>query len=172
MQLSNITYATLNDAAEIVALVNSAYRGDEAKLGWTTEADLLSGQRIDLSMLTEQFNKQGAVILKYCNEANKIIGCVALHPEDNNLYLGMLSVSPLLQAKGIGKQLLAASEQYAKENNYDAIVMTVISVREELITWYERHGYNATGESRHFHAGEEFGIPKQPLILIVMKKML
>jgi ribosomal protein S18 acetylase RimI-like enzyme len=172
MQLSSITHATLHDAAEIVALVNSAYRGEEAKKGWTTEADLLSGQRIDQSMLTEQFNKPGAVILKYCNAANKIVGCVALEPEDNNLYLGMFSVSPAEQAKGIGKQLLAASEQYAKNNNYQAIVMTVISVREELIAWYQRHGYTPTGEIKPFHAGEEFGIAKQPLVLNVLKKTI
>jgi ribosomal protein S18 acetylase RimI-like enzyme len=82
----------------------------------------------------------------------------------------MLTVSPGLQAKGIGKQLLAASEIYAVQQDCSIITMTVISVREELIAWYKRHGYRATGETRPFPKGPEFGIPKQELEFIVLEK--
>ncbi|OIR05744.1 acetyltransferase (GNAT) family protein [mine drainage metagenome] len=82
----------------------------------------------------------------------------------------MLTVSPQLQANGIGKLLLAASENYAKENNFDSIIMTVISVREELIAWYERRGYINTGKTKPFPNDPNFGIPKQELKFIVMEK--
>src|SRR4051794_13241714 len=35
------------DLGAIVALVESAYRGESSRAGWTTEADLLDGQRTD-----------------------------------------------------------------------------------------------------------------------------
>ncbi|MBV9988450.1 MAG: GNAT family N-acetyltransferase, partial [Chitinophagaceae bacterium] len=87
-------------------------------------------------------------------------------------YLGMLTVSPALQAKGIGKQLLKAAETYAEAHGCTAITMTVISVRHELIAWYERHGYRFTGERKPFPADAAFGLPKQDLEFIVMEKPL
>ena len=84
----------------------------------------------------------------------------------------MLTVSPLLQNKGIGKKLLFASEDYAKQQNCSAVEMTVISARNEIIEWYKRHGYFETGETRPFPTDPEFGLPKQPLEFIVMEKQL
>ncbi|MEK7199822.1 MAG: GNAT family N-acetyltransferase, partial [Bacteroidota bacterium] len=87
-------------------------------------------------------------------------------------YLGMLTVNPLLQAQGIGKQLLLAAEAYARQNNCNGITMTVIAVRHELIAWYERHGYRPTGETEPFPADPVFGLPKQVLYFIVMEKAI
>lgn len=42
-----VTVATLADVDELVSLAQSAYRGQGSKQGWTTEADLLDGQRTD-----------------------------------------------------------------------------------------------------------------------------
>ena len=91
---------------------------------------------------------------------------------EKGLYLGMLTVSPLQQASGIGKQLLAAAEVYAKEKNYPKVFMNVISVRYELISWYERHGYHNTGETKPFPADDRFGIPSRPLEFIIMEKLI
>ena len=55
--------ATTADAPALVALVNSAYRGDSSKAGWTTEADLLGGQRVDVEGLTETIARPSNVIL-------------------------------------------------------------------------------------------------------------
>ena len=84
----------------------------------------------------------------------------------------MLTVAPQLQANGIGKLLLTAAENYAKENNFESIIMTVISVRTELIAWYERRGYLNTGQTKPFPNDANFGIPKQELKFIVMEKKL
>lgn len=166
----NISKAISRDIPQLVTLINSAYRGESSKKGWTTEAHLLDGIRTDAGSLEQIMNKENAVMLKFLNEYNVIQGCVYLEKKGNKMYVGMLTVSPLLQAKGIGKKLLSAAEKYAHEQNCFTMQMTVISVREELIKWYERHGYYKTGEVQSFPADEKFGIQKQPLELMVMEK--
>ena len=100
-----VTLATEKDIPELNSLINSAYRGDSSKQGWTTEADLLGGIRTDEKALKEMMQQKNSFILKY-EEENKILACVYLKKENNKLYLGMLTVSPQLQNKGIGKILL------------------------------------------------------------------
>ena len=168
----NISPATTDDIDKLVLLVNSAYRGESSTKGWTTEASLLDGIRTNSASLQQQMNNPGAVILKYTGEGGNIIGCVYLEKKADKLYLGMLTVSPLLQAKGTGRQLLAAAELYGIQQGCKAVTMTVISVRHELIAWYERNGYHNTGETQPFPTGPEFGIPKQELVFIVMEKTL
>ncbi len=167
-----ISYAAINDIPELVSLINSAYRGDASKKGWTTEADLLGGVRTDEEMLTDMMQKKGSVILKYSDAANTIVGCVYLQQRDAKLYLGMLTVSPDIQSRGIGKQLLAAATEYALQQHCGAIFMTVISLRIELIAWYERHGYKKTGEMRPFPSDTKFGVARQPLEFAVLEKSL
>ncbi|GEO08926.1 GNAT family N-acetyltransferase [Segetibacter aerophilus] len=167
-----ILQAELTDVAAICALVNSAYRGDTSRKGWTTEADLLDGIRIDEQMLEDYIEHKNSCILKCVDDANAIIGCVYLKQEREHLYLGMLTVLPELQAKGIGKLLLRASEERARQKGCKSIVMTVITSRTELIEWYKRHGYKETGEKQPFPKSERFGKPKQPLEFLVMEKSL
>ena len=151
-------------------LVNSAYRGDSSRAGWTTEADLLDGIRTDEPSLLAMIEKPHATVLVYRKEERTITGCVYLEQMGTLIYLGMLTVSPLLQSKGIGKQLLRAAEDFTHSKGCTAIQMTVISVRKELIAWYERHGYAKTGETQPFPTEERFGIPRQRLEFVVMRK--
>jgi len=166
----NLAKATLQDIPQLVILINSAYRGDSSKKGWTTEADLLDGVRTDTNSLEQMISKKEAVILQSFNENNKLRGCVYLEKRGTKMYLGMLTVSPLEQTKGIGKKLLNEAEKYAAGQNCSIIEMTVISVRTELIEWYKKHGYKDTGEKKPFPRDVKFGIPKQPLEFIVMQK--
>jgi len=166
-----ISPAHIKDIPDLVALINSAYRGEASKKGWTTEADLLKGElRTDIPTLTEIMNRLHAVILKYTSTEGSITGSVFLEKQERGLYLGMLSVSPLQQAGGVGKQLMKVAEQYAKENNCPCIFMNVISVRHELIAWYERLGYQKTGETKPLPTDTKFGVPTQPLEFIIMEK--
>jgi ribosomal protein S18 acetylase RimI-like enzyme len=167
-----ITKASITDVPELNLLVNSAYRGEESKKGWTTETDLIDGIRIDEAMLIEYLNNDAISILKYTNSENIITGCVYLEVKGSKLYLGMFSVSPLLQGKGVGRALLEAAENLAVQLNCHTITMTVISTRTELINWYERRGYSFTGETQPFHDHGRFGSPKQPIELIVMEKTI
>jgi N-acetylglutamate synthase-like GNAT family acetyltransferase len=165
-----ITKATIADAPELTRLVNSGYRGESSKKGWTTEANLLDGIRIDESTMIKYFQDPYITILKYVNDEGEIIGCVYLEVKDSKLYLGMLTVSPTVQANGIGRQLLHEAEVVATELNCTTIHMTVITSRHELIQWYERRGYKATGEILPFHEGTRFGIPNQKIELAVFEK--
>lgn len=165
-----INKATRKDIPQLVSLINGAYRGEGAKKGWTTEADLLDGIRTDAASLEEMIKKNNAVILQSLNENNELQGCVYLEKMESKMYLGMLTVAPLLQSKGIGKQLLLAAEKYASEQKCVAIEMNVISVRKELIAWYEKYKYYTTGYTKPFPDNVKFGIPKQPLEFIVMRK--
>jgi ribosomal protein S18 acetylase RimI-like enzyme len=169
----SISAATLQDVPALETLVNSGYRGEASKKGWTTEADLLLGEaRTDAANITEMIEDDTAVILKHTDPAGKITGCVYLQKQEKGLYLGMLTVSPGLQGGGLGKQLLAAAQQYAMAHHCPCIFMSVISVRHELIAWYQRHGYAKTGETKPFMVDERYGKPTQPLEFIIMEKKL
>ena len=164
--------ATIQDSSQIADLVNSAYRGDSSKKGWTTEADLLGGQRTDAQKIQEMIESPTAQIELAIDST--ILGCVYLNTEkDQTLYLGMLTVNPELQTKGLGKLLLNRVEEIAQEKNCTTIRMTVISVRKELISFYERRGFVLTGEKEPFPEGDpRFGIPQMKLEFVVMAKTL
>lgn len=170
----NISKATLEDVKDLEKLVNSAYRGEESKKGWTTEAEILGGIRVDEKALTELLEKTKVTILKLSDLNDSIIGTVCLEVKSHELYLGMFAVSPLKQGNGMGKALLVAAENHALQNNCAKIVISVISSRVELIAWYSRHGYVHTGNSIGFEEIEgRFGEPKVSAIsLIEMEKVL
>ncbi|MEO5890081.1 MAG: GNAT family N-acetyltransferase [Ferruginibacter sp.] len=161
-----------NDTEELISLVNSAYRGESSKKGWTTEADLLDGIRTNEKAIQAQIDQPGAVMLTAKDETGRMVGCVYLLKQTHRLYLGMLTVAPDIQAKGIGKQLLIAAENYGRQINCTSIIMTVIDIRHELIDWYKRKGYHDTGEIKPFPSDPSFGIPKQPLQFTVLEKKL
>lgn len=165
--------ATFDDIPILAKLVNSAYRGDSSRKGWTTEADLLEGLRTDEQDLKELMGETGSIILKCLNEYGIICGSVYLQPKGQRIYLGMLTVDPELQGSGIGKLLLQSSEVYARERGFTSIIMTVISVRSELINWYKRHGYLETGKRKPFPTDKpSFGKPLQPLEMLVLEKTI
>ncbi len=169
----SISIADEKDISILVSLMDSAYRGEDSKRGWTSEADLFIGdKRTDKATVTKSLNRPGAIFLKYTNDEGNVEGCVYLHKKESRLYLGMFSVSPSAQGKGIGKKLLAAADQYAKERNCSSIYMTVITVRTELIAWYEKNGYKKTGETVPFPVDERYGIPTQPLEMLVLEKLI
>ncbi len=171
---SKLKKATTTDLPELTQLINSAYRGDSSRKGWTTEADLLGGIRTSEESLAETIAKPGASILLHRDDAtDALIGCVYLEQKADLMYLGMLTVSPEIQAQGIGRKLLQEAEAYARTLGCQAVEMTVISQRAELIAWYERRGYALTGETRPFPMGDErFGQPKTDLEFVVMRKAL
>ncbi|AOW10453.1 GNAT family N-acetyltransferase [Flavobacterium gilvum] len=167
-----ITTAVLDDVSALEKLVNSAYRGETSKQGWTTEANLLQGKRIDTHELSALFQNKENTILKFTKD-NTIVGCVLLVNKGDKIYLGMLTVSPNLQNSGIGKQLLKAAETHALELNINKIVMTVISIREELIAWYNRHGFADTGDREPFPLNDTDAIiAEKPLEFVVLEKIV
>tara|TARA_R110000850_G_scaffold55459_4_gene131206 strand:- start:12056 stop:12574 length:519 start_codon:yes stop_codon:yes gene_type:complete len=154
--------ATIEDIESLHMLIESAYRGDGARRGWTHEADLLGGQRTDPQSLAAILADPDQRILLAESEGH-LQGCVQLSRVDGTVaYLGLLTVDPALQAAGLGKRLLTHGEAYVREHWRSQIMeMTVIRQRTELIAYYERRGYVRTGEYRPFpHGDPRFGLPK------------
>jgi ribosomal protein S18 acetylase RimI-like enzyme len=151
-----------SDIEAIVALVEGSYRGDGSRAGWTTEADLLSGMRIDAQRVREDLERKCSLVL-LGERDGQLLACANVCLEDGAGYFGMFSVLPSMQGGGLGKQLLAEAERIAREEwNLPVMRMTVIDVRDELIAFYERRGYHRTGIHKPFPYGEaRFGIPKR-----------
>ena len=154
--------ATPADIDTLVDLVESAYRGDVSKQGWTTEADLLGGRRTGADDISACIARPQSVILM-AERGDELLGCAHVAIEDGAGYFGMFSVSPTLQGGGIGKLLLIEAERVVREDwGLGAMRMTVIDVRDELIAFYERRGYRRTGIHKPFPYGDErFGQPKR-----------
>jgi ribosomal protein S18 acetylase RimI-like enzyme len=159
------------DAGQLAELVNSAYRGESSRQGWTNEAELLDGERIDENELFALLHNPFITILKY-QPRDMILGCVQLEQKEDILYIGMLTVSPALQTQGIGKRLLKAAEDHAKQQGYTMAMMTVITVRVELIRFYERQGYVNTGYKQAFPKQANVGMPKMHLELVTLTKAI
>ena len=162
------------DTAAIVALVESAYRGDASRAGWTTEADFLEGQRIDAEGVLAAIGKADSVILLAESEG-VLQACCHLEKTGKACYFGMFSVRPKQQGSGIGKRLMAEAERYAGVHwQCDRMEMTVIDIRDELIAFYLRRGYRRTGVKKPFPYGDaRFGIPlRDDLRFEILEKSL
>lgn len=162
--------ATHADVDAIVALTESAYRGDASRVGWTTEADLLDGQRTDAREVAGLVERADVRVLLAEADAHSEAGplaCCVLErlaaPYAGDAYFGMFSVRPAAQGHGTGRALLAEGERVARgEWDCRHMRMTVIDVRTELIAWYERRGYRRTGEYKPFPYGDaRFGVPRR-----------
>lgn len=168
-----VSRAILSDLPNICILVNNAYRGEEAKKGWTFESDLIEGdKRTDEDDLFLLFSNEKAVFLTAKNDNELIIGSVYLEAKNENLYMGMLSVEPTLQGKGIGKLLVSNAIQYGQSLGLKKIQIQVIHLRQELILWYEKLGFIISDKILPFEVPLEFGKPKVPLHFIEMNLTL
>lgn len=149
------------DVDAIVVLVNSAYRGMSSRAGWTTEADLLDGQRTDAEEVAHLIGADDSLIL-LCLRDDEIIGSVHLEKVDaTTAYMGMLVIRPVLQGQGLGKRFVRAAEAAARtEWGTARMQIQVITLRHELIAYYQRLGYRRTGEIRPFPADPRYGIPR------------
>ena len=160
-------------AAQASALINSAFRGDKGKQGWTTDFDLLDGKRITPELFIESLSPTSIVLL--FGEENNPISSVNIEKLERDAYIGLFAVSPLFQNTGIGKRVLKIAEEYAiKTWGMEYVKITVVAQRTELISFYERRGYINTGETSAFPYGDEqFGIPKRDdLSFVYLKKKL
>ena len=164
--------ATPTDASHLARHVNAAYRGDPARQGWTTESDLLDGQRIDEAGVADMLALPGATMLLALDANGGLLGSFHAQVKGPVVYLSMLAVTPTLQTQGVGKFLLEAAEDYGRQHGCTLSHMTVISVRAELIAYYERRGYHLTGATEPFPTDPRYGLPKQPLVLLVLEKAL
>ncbi|GAA1518768.1 GNAT family N-acetyltransferase [Streptomyces albidochromogenes] len=161
---SELTFrdATEADADALVALIESAYRGDASRAGWTTEADILQGQRTDPEGVLDVIKSPDSRLLTVERDG-ELVACCQLEHRGAAAYFGMFAVRPALQGAGLGKVIIAEAERTVREEwGAREMHMTVISVRDDLIAWYERRGYRRTGRMTPFPYGDErFGVPQR-----------
>ena len=163
-QPESLTYrtASADDVQAIVALVQSAYRGEASRAGWTTEADLLDGQRTDVGEVAALIGAPVSRIL-LCEQGGVLLASAHLEKHDASCHFGMFAVRPDRQGGGLGQAMLAEAERIARDEwGCREMQMTVITLRTELIAWYERRGYRRTGVFKSFPYGDaRFGLPKR-----------
>jgi ribosomal protein S18 acetylase RimI-like enzyme len=173
MMAHSVTKAEKHDAGQIADLVNSAYRGEYSRQGWTTEADLLAGRRTETDEIEQLIATDDSMFL-LCKAEAQLIGSVHLQKQPDQVDLGMLAVSPPLQGRGIGRQLLLAAEQAVQQDwAANRLVMSVIESRSELIAFYERNGYRRIGINKAFPLKPELWTPKvADLRMEILEKIL
>ncbi len=167
------------DLDDVVELVNLSYRGASAQAGWTHEHDWIAGPRTTREGLERELSASGdAVIFGQRDDGGVLRACVLLDlsrggPERTG-YIGMLTVRPDLQDAGLGRRMLAYAEDAARARGARRARMTVLSIRDSLIAWYERRGYARTGETQPFpYDDQRFGAPRRAdLEFIVLDKPL
>ena len=181
-------FAHAGDVPAILALVESAYRGESSRAGWTTQADLLDGQRTDADAISAVLTGQSSDVL-VAEADGQLVGCCQLEPPrppptsatlsnpplTAEAYFGMFAVRPGGQGQGWGGQILAEAERLARDEwSASTMVLSVLAQRPDLIAWYERRGYRRTGETRPFpYDNERFGVPKRPdLSFVILAKPL
>jgi GNAT superfamily N-acetyltransferase len=159
------------DVGSLVALIQSAYRGEVSRAGWTTEADLLEGQRTDRAAVTELV-AAGSLLLAV--DGSTLLGCCQLERRGAVAYFGTFAVQPAVLGAGIGSALLAEAERRARTWDCGTVEMTVLAQRADLIPYYERRGYLRTGEERPFPYGDDrYGVPQRDdLVFTVLAKQL
>ncbi|MGC4067489.1 MAG: GNAT family N-acetyltransferase [Polyangiaceae bacterium] len=169
----SVREATLADVSSVVALVESAYRGESSCRGWTTEAGLLDGQRTDELEIRDLITDANSQLLLAFDDA-RLVGSVLLRNQDGTGYVGMFAIAPEEQGRGLGKWLLERAEDVFRSRAVRFVTMTVIKQRSELIEWYGRRGYVATGRRLPFpYDDPRFGLPKRPdLEFVELKKDL
>lgn len=150
------------DAKAIVDLVTAAYRGESSRRGWTTEADLLDGQRTDVDEVGVALAEPDSEIL-VAEADGQIVGCINIdHGDGVTAHFGMFAVDPTRQSDGIGGRLLDAAEDLARGWGCEQLALEVLQQRAELQAWYRRRGYVPTGASKPFPYGDErFGVPRR-----------
>jgi GNAT superfamily N-acetyltransferase len=161
--------ATIADVPALRVLVERAYRGDSARLGWTHEADLLDDERTSDADLAASIDDAATRVVLAQQDDGALIGTVTVCDRGNSrAYLGMLCVDPALQAAGLGRALIAAAECTARDAfGARLLEMTVIDCRQELIAWYTRCGYVWSGETRPFPAHGD-----HPFAMAVLERVL
>ncbi len=161
------------DAEQMTSLINSAYRGELSRKGWTTEADLLDGRRTDIEEILNLMADDNSIFI-LCKQNSELQASVHLQNTGEGVHIGMLAVNPMLQGLGIGKALLQTAEVVAQQTwSANRFVMEVISCRHDLIAFYERHGYRRTGISKVFPVNPSLWTPKvSDLQLVLLEKIL
>ncbi|AVN21790.1 GNAT family N-acetyltransferase [Acinetobacter pittii] len=169
----NFRLAQFSDIPQLVALINKSYREQQDR-SWTTELDWVEGQRITEFQLEEQLQLRNLTLLVAETSASKLIACIGLTFENNQVEIGTFCTDPQVQNMRVGRSVLEYAEQYALKEvpHLTSALMYVLDIRSELIAYYERRGYMKTGNKQPYPVEANVGVPRIPIKLVEMKKDL
>lgn len=162
------TEAQQNQIDVLVELVNQAYRPDEAEQSWSNEAHLVKGNRISQQQMQALWTDHSTLLILKSMQMDtakkrlveKILGCVYIEYQDTAAYIGMLTIAITYQNQGLGHLMLGQAEQHIKKRAaIKTIQMSVLSGRPELLAFYQRRGYQLTGESSAYPVDADVGQP-------------
>src|SRR5258707_15887754 len=100
----------------ITALINLAFQ---------VEKFFIDGDRIDSDQVSELFKKGWFLVI---DGEDALAGCVYVEPRGSRAYLGLLSVDPALQGRGLGARLVAAAEEHARARNCEAMDLRIVNL--------------------------------------------
>lgn len=165
MNIDTLRNARPDDAEAVARLVNQAFRPRTGSAGWTHEAHLVAGDRINPAQVRRIVAAEDCVLLLGMAGA-EIVACVLLERVGTRASIGMLAVAPDCQGGGLGKAMLAHAEAHAARRwPVEKFVMRVLPARAELLAFYLRRGYRRSGEVSDYPANAA-GVPLLPELKI------
>jgi len=126
-----IRRAVRDDNETLVRVINLAFQ---------PEKFFISGDRINLEQVRD-FQVKGEFLIA------DSMGCVYIEPRRDRCYLGLLSVDPAVQGTGLGRRLMRAAEDRARELGCAFMDLRVVNLRLELPAFYRHMGYLENGTS-------------------------
>lgn len=171
MTILHIRPALPVDVPALVRIVEAAYRGTDAAAGWTTEVGLVRNARTHPEEVQALIADEDSVVL-LAEQDGVPIGCAAVHPEidGERPEFGLFAVDPARQAGGVGKALLESGADWARRRGDRELVIRVLQSRPELVAWYQRRGFRATGEGVPFAGrAEDLVVPELRMELLVLE---
>src|ERR1700681_167457 len=152
----SIRNAKDSDVEAIVGLINNAF---------LVELFFIERDRTNPEMVRSLMEK-GKFLL--AEDGPSLAGCVYVELRGARGYLGMLSVDPARQNMGLGRQLMAAAEDYFRDAGCTFSDLMIVNVRTELLAMYRGFGYVETGTAAY----ENRFPTKIPVHFIAMSKPL
>jgi predicted N-acetyltransferase YhbS len=149
-------FAADDDAEAIAALVNAAFK---------VERFFIDGDRINPGKVRDML-RTGKFLL--AEEGGALIACVYVEIREERGYFGLLAVNPARQGAGLGRQIVAEAEDYARAAGCAFMDLLIVNLRAELPPFYRRLGYVETG-TEPFPADAN---PRQPCHFVKMSKPL
>lgn len=128
-----IRFADPSELNIITALINQAF---------LVERFFKPGDRLD-EETTGDFFRKGRFLVAEID--GSIAACVYVEMRGDRAYLGLLSVAPDRQKLGLGRRMVSAAEEFAREMGAHFMDLRIVHLRTELPPIYEKYGYALNG---------------------------
>ncbi len=153
----SVRRAHADDSPAIAALVNRAYQ---------VESFFVDGERTNAAEIAEMSRTGAFLVLEQAR--GELAAAVFVDSHGDSAYIGMLSVSPDMQGRGLGKRLVRIAEALGEAMGCSSVGLKIVNLREDLGRWYRSLGYEEVGTSEYVRHRPV----KQPCHFIEMRRRL